>query len=145
MVAPQLHVLALRRHFARDVQLPGPYVEVGRGYADREVHGDAGRGHGAAVGFFGYTAHGARAQEVVGLDQVVGVPLRSCSVQCGVARGEGGTADHVFWLFGEEGRKAGAIFELDLLFKQAHCGDCAVVVKSSSKWDVEISCGVFEE
>ena len=83
-------MLALRRYFARDVQLPGSYVEVGRGYADREVHGDAGRGHGAAVGFFGYTAHGARAQEVVGLDQVVGVPLRSCSVHCGAAEGRKG-------------------------------------------------------
>jgi hypothetical protein len=73
------------------------------------------------------------------------VPLRSCSVQCGAAGGEGGTADHVFWLFGEEGRKAGAIFELDLLFKQAHNGDCAVVIKSLSKWDVEISSGVLKE
>lgn len=73
------------------------------------------------------------------------MPLRSRSVQCGAAGGEEGTTDHVFWLFGEEGRKAGAIFELDLLFKQAHGGDCAVIIKSSSKWDVEISCGVFEE
>lgn len=57
------------------MQLAGADVEVGGCDGDGEVEGYALRGDGARVGGFGDAADRAGAEEVGGLDEVVGVPL----------------------------------------------------------------------
>jgi hypothetical protein len=57
------------------VQLPGLRVEVERGDADGEEEVDALRGDGARVGFEGDAPDGTGTEDVLGFDEVVGVPL----------------------------------------------------------------------
>ena len=75
MVRPQLYILIFYRYTPRDVQLATANIEVGRGDGDGKVDFHALADRGPAVRGFSYTAEGAGAKKVGGLDQVIGVPL----------------------------------------------------------------------
>ena len=68
-------MLVLGGYAPCDVQLAARDVEVGGCDGEGEVHDDALGGDGAGVIGFGDAADGAGAEQVGGLDEVVGVPL----------------------------------------------------------------------